>query len=355
MANKPTDLPQWASAPAAGDVVEPIAAEKASGFLAFIKPAHQTSNWLLNNLYTWMQYLGDGTLEPTIRVKSKVVGDNATGVFRITDFANNDKLSLLPGDLTSVYGGGGLSFPRADDATGSAAQVWLDVKHTGGGATNHTYLVVSNLGHASARCTTYSDGGFLTRYPSPNSGLRYSYSDTVQSFSAMLKRIDISPHLGSYMPMGAANNLQLVGTNTEGKMQETSASTAEHYFRYHLREFSEQNVSEGIDGTTGKTVWRVTSIVASLYRQGAADVAAIEIRRIDKPPTAGSGTPADTLVTRVETTTNGAFVNATSPDTPFNIDPRYSYYAQLVLKANSGTGTVQVRQVYMECSKFGVE
>jgi hypothetical protein len=55
MAEKPTTLPKWATD--AGTTVEPAAGQKAAGFVVSTRPPARWANWLLNNLYTWMQYL----------------------------------------------------------------------------------------------------------------------------------------------------------------------------------------------------------------------------------------------------------------------------------------------------------
>lgn len=55
MAEKPTTLPEWATD--VGTTVEPAAGQKAAGFAVSTRPPARWVNWLLNNLYTWMQYL----------------------------------------------------------------------------------------------------------------------------------------------------------------------------------------------------------------------------------------------------------------------------------------------------------
>jgi len=55
MAEQPTKLPQWATN--ASTTVEPSAGEKGTGWQAGYKPPARKMNWLLNNIYTWTQYL----------------------------------------------------------------------------------------------------------------------------------------------------------------------------------------------------------------------------------------------------------------------------------------------------------
>ena len=55
MSTKPTTLPTWATT--GGTTVEPSAGQKAAGFAVSTRPPARWVNWLLNNLYTWMQYL----------------------------------------------------------------------------------------------------------------------------------------------------------------------------------------------------------------------------------------------------------------------------------------------------------
>jgi len=55
MAEQPTKLPQWATN--VDTTVEPAPGEKAAGYAVATRPAARKLNWLLNNIYTWMQYL----------------------------------------------------------------------------------------------------------------------------------------------------------------------------------------------------------------------------------------------------------------------------------------------------------
>lgn len=55
MAEKPTDLPEWATT--GGTTLEPSAGEKAAGWTASTRPPARWMNWLLNLIYKWVQYL----------------------------------------------------------------------------------------------------------------------------------------------------------------------------------------------------------------------------------------------------------------------------------------------------------
>ena len=65
MATKPTKLPQWStnggvdSLTGQANNLEPPTAKKQAGFKGREKPARNWLNWLLNNIYTWCQYLDD--------------------------------------------------------------------------------------------------------------------------------------------------------------------------------------------------------------------------------------------------------------------------------------------------------
>ena len=55
MAEKPSTLPQWSTT--GGTTTEPTAGQKAAGFAVGTKPPAKWVNWLLNNIYQWIQYL----------------------------------------------------------------------------------------------------------------------------------------------------------------------------------------------------------------------------------------------------------------------------------------------------------
>lgn len=58
MAQKPTDLPEWASDPGA-DVETPPPGKRAEGWTPLEKPPHQWFNWLFRLLYQWAAFLQD--------------------------------------------------------------------------------------------------------------------------------------------------------------------------------------------------------------------------------------------------------------------------------------------------------
>lgn len=58
MAQKPTDLPEWASDPGA-DIETPPPGKQATGWQALEKPPHQWFNWFFNLVYRWTAFLQD--------------------------------------------------------------------------------------------------------------------------------------------------------------------------------------------------------------------------------------------------------------------------------------------------------
>jgi len=63
---RPSDLPEWASDPITGDIVEPSEAKKDQGWSTVggvpEKPAYQFFNWWMNNVYSWLKHWSDNVL-----------------------------------------------------------------------------------------------------------------------------------------------------------------------------------------------------------------------------------------------------------------------------------------------------
>jgi hypothetical protein len=89
--SEPANYPEWASAPAGGDLIEPVPSKKASGWRKVSgipeKPPYQQFNWWQNNVYLWVKHLkeeavnftgektfSDGIKTPSITEKTAGAG-----------------------------------------------------------------------------------------------------------------------------------------------------------------------------------------------------------------------------------------------------------------------------------------
>lgn len=97
MSTKPTVLPVWATSPASGGVVVPSSAKQQRGFVAGERPPAQYLNWILVNVYLWLQWVSDGDVSfNSLTVAHNItLGTNATDTLTINSTVTmNNQLTL---------------------------------------------------------------------------------------------------------------------------------------------------------------------------------------------------------------------------------------------------------------------
>lgn len=121
MATKPSKLPEWATT--GGTTLEPSAGEKAAGWAVGTRAPARWMNWILNNIYTWVQYVSDGVF--VADASSGDEGIDATGDGVAAGVKGTGGATNGPG-VTGVGTGSG------DGVVGSSAGTGDGVVGTGG-------------------------------------------------------------------------------------------------------------------------------------------------------------------------------------------------------------------------------
>ena len=130
---RPISYPEWATSPAVGDVTDPGAPRKLSGWTLVAgipeKPPYQTFNWWQENVYRWIAYLGgisEGAPTTLTIAAGAIVPVNAVHLVETTGGGASSNLTNI---TTTNTGEGRTLALRALDDTHTVV-----LKHEAGGA-----------------------------------------------------------------------------------------------------------------------------------------------------------------------------------------------------------------------------
>lgn len=128
---RPTGYPEWASAPTAGDVVDPGATRKASGWTTVAgvpeKPSYKTFNWWQQAVSQWVEYFDSVVALSTLTIATGSITPTGQGHLIDTEAsaANDDLTNIV---TTNLPEGKFLLVRAANDAR------TVVLKHAAGGA-----------------------------------------------------------------------------------------------------------------------------------------------------------------------------------------------------------------------------
>lgn len=182
MATKPTKLPRWATAPDAGDVVEPFESgatgSKDKGFKTGYKPPAQWENWLKNITYQWIQYLDDLANQAFTWTQSQIFQNGITS----TQSTLNGNGATCTGNGTGAGGffTGGAAGPAitCTGGAGTSAGIFTGgasggngITCTGGAGNGKGIVAVGNGTGSAVHATTGAGGGYaIQALPNIGSG-----------------------------------------------------------------------------------------------------------------------------------------------------------------------------------------
>lgn len=222
MSAKPSEQPEWASAPPGGAIVEPLAGKKAAGWAEAEKPPSEYLNWLFNTIYQWTTYVGDGDLEVDgLVLGTKLISTltNAT----INDLDLGDGLGHYAGTMVALLVSGGSStvitgIANADQVEGrtilvvnnSGQTIHFTIQDTGSTASSR---IQANWLPNGTSIEWPNGGALLLRYTDPGPG-RWAIVSASWPIDYTLRTTDVSAIAAR--ETGGANHTLGAGSWTTG-------------------------------------------------------------------------------------------------------------------------------------------
>lgn len=124
---RPSALPEWASSPASGDILEPSAGRKASGWVRVNgvpeKPPYQTFNWYQERVYRWIQWF-DENISTGLTATPTFAALTVTGVTTLSSVLIANAQGIESATASSVLNvGTGANTSTLNIGTGSNTQI----------------------------------------------------------------------------------------------------------------------------------------------------------------------------------------------------------------------------------------